>query len=396
MSTEVDLDPPANHAVTITTANGRGTALVPQPSFEPGTSVTIYDKIDNVIQFLGGMSDSMFQSGVFKGAPKALCDIIALECMARKQTPLQLAQTFHVFDGKLSMRADAILAEFNRLGGTHVIIARTPERAEIELKWNKKATLFSFTWEEAQKEPYVYDKTGVNLKVNWATPRSRMQLLWARVVSDGVRAVCPRVNSGRYTPEEIADFDDTPRQVQVTHQPPQQPAQVSLPKNTVTTPPVIVPGSKAAETATTKPAAVVQEASSSSVVPSSTVATAPQGENDGVIDAEFTVTTDEKTVAPATAEPPFEVSPLVESDEVVRARTIDTLSTIKKELNIVKADWLKLLSRYGAGIDSAKKLTTAQLGDFYSVLRPGYEQFKGTKELAGWLDKVLGEAVPGK
>jgi|GEM_PF-5238167 len=390
MSTvETEPELPLNHAVT-STALPRSTALVPQSANEPGTSVTLYDKIDNVIQFLGGMSDSMFQSGVFKGAPKALCDIIALECMARKQTPLQLAQTFHVFDGKLSMRADAILAEFNRLGGTHVIIARTPERAEIELKWNKKTTLFSFTWEEAKQEPYVYDKTGVNLKVNWATPRSRMQLLWARVVSDGVRAVCPRVNSGRYTPEEIADFDDSPRLPPPQTQPAQAAisVQATLPKNTVTHAPVVVTGSKLAEpvvVAAEKP--VVQESSSSL---SSTVA-APQAENDGVIDAEFTITTEPAAVA----EPPFDVHPLVESDETIRTRTIDTLSTIKKELNIVKADWLKMLSRYGAGITSAKQLTTSQLGEFHGVLQPGYQQFKGGQSIRAWLDEVLG-AAPGK
>lgn len=375
MSTiEAEPEVPANHAVTTTST--RGVALVPQSANEPGTTVTLYDKIDNVIQFLGGMADSMFQSGVFKGAPKALCDIIALECMARKQTPLQLAQTFHVFDGKLSMRADAILAEFNRLGGTHVIIARTPERAEIELKWNKKATLFSFSWAEAQQEPYVYDRSGTQLKVNWATPRSRMQLLWARVVSDGVRAVCPRVNSGRYTPEEIADFDDSPR---------------VMPKNTVTHPPVAaLPKPKVVEPEAAKPAPVVQESSSSdSHFP--TVAAAPPVENDKVIDAEFTITTEPAAVA----EPPFDVHPLVESDEVIRTRTIDLLSTIKKELNIVKADWLKMLSRYGGGITSAKQLTTAQLGDFHSALQPGYQQFKGGQSIRAWLDEVLG-AVPGK
>jgi len=36
-------------------------------------------------------------------------------------------------------------------------------------------------------------------------------MLWARAVSDGVRALCPEVNTGTYTPEEIADFEELPQ-----------------------------------------------------------------------------------------------------------------------------------------------------------------------------------------
>jgi hypothetical protein len=34
-----------------------------------------------------------------------------------------------------------------------------------------------------------------------------MQMLWARVVSDAVRTVCPLANRGNYTPEEIEDIE---------------------------------------------------------------------------------------------------------------------------------------------------------------------------------------------
>ena len=49
-------------------------------------------------------------------------------------------------------------------------------------------------------------KDGKTYKDNWATPRSRMQMLWARVVSDGVRTMAPEICSGIYTPEETADI----------------------------------------------------------------------------------------------------------------------------------------------------------------------------------------------
>ena len=45
------------------------------------------------------------------------------------------------------------------------------------------------------------------LKAQWATNRGRMQMMAARVVSDGIRAIMPEVNEGRYTPEEF-DAED--------------------------------------------------------------------------------------------------------------------------------------------------------------------------------------------
>ena len=38
-----------------------------------------------------------------------------------------------------------------------------------------------------------------------------MQMLWARVVSDAVRCVCPQANQGSYAPEEVEDFGDDSR-----------------------------------------------------------------------------------------------------------------------------------------------------------------------------------------
>jgi hypothetical protein len=63
----------------------------------------------------------------------------------------------------------------------------------------------------AQQEKWPFGK-GKELKTNWSTPIGRQDMLWARVVSRGVRRLAPGVVCGRYTPEEITDFgDDQPR-----------------------------------------------------------------------------------------------------------------------------------------------------------------------------------------
>jgi hypothetical protein len=52
--------------------------------------------------------------------------------MVRGMPPLTLAEKYHLIQGKLSMRADAMLAEFNARGGKHKIKERSPERVAID------------------------------------------------------------------------------------------------------------------------------------------------------------------------------------------------------------------------------------------------------------------------
>jgi hypothetical protein len=147
--------------------------------------------------------------------------VFALECMARKTPPLMLQEQYHLIFNKLSKKSDSMLADFNQLGGKHKIISRTPELAAVELSIGGNTQQFSLSWEEAQQEPFVYDgkeaeivaalqaKKPLKLKPKYATPRARCQMMWARVVSDAVRAMCPRANQGVYTPEEMGD-DELP------------------------------------------------------------------------------------------------------------------------------------------------------------------------------------------
>ena len=177
-------------------------------------------------------------SGMFGCKNEAQGVVLAMTCHMENITPIQFNRIYHMIDGKPSMRADAMLADFNKRGGKHEVLQRDATAASVKLN----GTTFSLTWEEVKKEPFVYQKDGKTLKTNWASPRARMQMLWARVVSDGVRAVMPEVAAGIYTPEEVEDgktlpavgeaaapamASDTPPPARVI--PPEE-AQVSAPK----------------------------------------------------------------------------------------------------------------------------------------------------------------------
>lgn len=133
--------------------------------------------------------------------------LIAMTCLMRGVDPLTFHQSYDIIKGKVSKKADRMLAEFYSLGGRYKIVSRTPELAAITLIFEGQTADFSLSWEEAQKEPFTKNKDG-KIKDNYATPRIRMQMLWARVVSDGIRVVCPQICSGVYTPEEIGDIED--------------------------------------------------------------------------------------------------------------------------------------------------------------------------------------------
>ena len=171
------------------------------------------------------------QSGLCGARNAAEGFVIALTCHQRGMDVLTFSENYHVMMGTITKRADAMLADFIRNGGRHEIIERTAERAAIRLLTALDGDyISSLTWADACAEPFVYagapdtaaaqlDKPMAErkLKTKYASPRSRMQMLWARVVSDGVRAVDPRANQGSYTPEEMSDvIDEPPAPIDIT------------------------------------------------------------------------------------------------------------------------------------------------------------------------------------
>jgi hypothetical protein len=150
--------------------------------------------------------------------------VLAMTCYSKGMDFLTLAQKYDLIGGRLSMKSDAMLSGLRERGGKHKIIKRTADEACVVLSYDGQEYESRFTWEEAQGEPFIYNgkesetlrfiesgnqkELAKRLKPKYATPRSRMQMLWARAVSDGVRALCPEVNTGVYTPEEIEDFEE--------------------------------------------------------------------------------------------------------------------------------------------------------------------------------------------
>lgn len=165
--------------------------------------------------------------------------IVAM-CQQKRISWLDFMQNFHMIQGVVAKKTDAMIADFHRIGGKHKVIARNETEARAVFKLDDNEYESSIKWEDCLKEPFVYvgqEKDVVaalergespQLKSKYRTPRSRMQMLWARCVSDGVRTVAPECCSGIYTPEETSDFVEVER-AQVRPEPPSAEDVIDMP-----------------------------------------------------------------------------------------------------------------------------------------------------------------------
>lgn len=147
-------------------------------------------------------------------------------CLAEGLHPIKALQRYHIIEGRPSMRADAMQAEFQRLGGVVRWIKSTDEECSASFLHPIHApdpgfaihvTLAALI-ESGVAKGYNKDKGGWEVKKVYRQHPAAM--LRARVISQGVRAVLPGVVAGIYTPEEVEDFDDKPKRPEGRATPP--------------------------------------------------------------------------------------------------------------------------------------------------------------------------------
>jgi len=146
------------------------------------------------------------QSGLFGVKSPDQAAILALEAYHQQRPVTELARRYHVIEGKLSMRSDAMQAEFQADRGRILWLETTREACRAEFShpdYAPEPVLVEVTFAELDKVGVTRGKNGV--KDNWRKfPR---QMLRARAISEGVRMVHPGIVVGVYSPEEVSDFD---------------------------------------------------------------------------------------------------------------------------------------------------------------------------------------------
>lgn len=145
------------------------------------------------------IAQSFSQSGFFGYKNPHEAFTLMVLAQANGLHPAKAAERYHIIQGRPAMKADAMLAAFQEAGGSVKWIKRTdtecklwlshPNGGELEVAWNMERA----------------KNAGLAGKDNWK--KFPAQMLSARCVSEGVRALFPACLCGMYTPEEVQDFD---------------------------------------------------------------------------------------------------------------------------------------------------------------------------------------------
>lgn len=174
------------------------------------TSLSVYERIPDPMVAVKQLGEAIAKSGFFNCQNIFQGEVIAMECLARGKTLLSLKEEFHISPVLgLLRKYDFMIRRFVALGGKYHIIERSSEAAEICLEYEGKTYRERLTKEEAlaEKWPWANQKEG-RLKDNWATARGMRTMLWARAVTESLRAFCPQATGGHYAPEEFDEVVD--------------------------------------------------------------------------------------------------------------------------------------------------------------------------------------------
>lgn len=166
------------------------------------SQITAYDKINDAegIELIG---NAICRSGMFGCESKEAGIVFALQCIAENKPPLEMAKNYHLVKGKLTKRADAMLADFRRAGGKVTwedLKNEDVQSAIFDFEGNKINA--SFSMDDAQRAGLI--------RKGSAWDKTPAAMLRARCISETLRAIAPEIVQGVYVPEEIDVADAAP------------------------------------------------------------------------------------------------------------------------------------------------------------------------------------------
>jgi hypothetical protein len=154
-------------------------------------------------QDMRGMARDIAASGLF--GMKNETQVLALMAVAQAEGkhPAIVARDYDIIQGRPAKKAEAMLRDFIASGGVVKWIELSDTRCEAEFSHPSGGTV-RIDWDLHRVKRAEIKNAAMYAKY----PR---QMLRSRVVSEGVRAVCPLATSGFYVPEEVQDISDDRR-----------------------------------------------------------------------------------------------------------------------------------------------------------------------------------------
>ena len=144
------------------------------------------------------MASALGRGKMFGKTPEEMLPLMLL-AQAENRHPAFVAQEFDIIQGRPAMNSKSALARFQAAGGRIEWLERTDKKASAKF-YHAQGGELTVTWDWARAT--AAQLTG---KDNWK--KFPTQMLSARVVAEGVRAIFPGCLSGFYLAEEAQDFD---------------------------------------------------------------------------------------------------------------------------------------------------------------------------------------------
>lgn len=148
------------------------------------------------------MAKAITKSGLFgiKSPDQAVALMLVAQSEGRH--PASVASEFDIIQGRPALKSQAALARFQAAGGKIQWTSRGPSKCSAKFSHAQGGELeITWTMERA-------NAAGLTGKATWRQYPD--QMLSARVVAEGVRAVFPACLNGVYLAEEVQDFDTKP------------------------------------------------------------------------------------------------------------------------------------------------------------------------------------------
>jgi hypothetical protein len=171
------------------------------PVVLPASQIEVYDRISDPLSAIKTLGGAIFKSGIFGLDKPEQGEILAMQCLAERKSPLELARTYHFIQGQLAIRSDALLAKFHQAGGSVTWTTRSDTEVVARFERGKSFANIVATIDEYVANGTATKADGKTLKDNWRRWPRRM--LTARAISEGVRLIAPECCFGVYVAEEI-------------------------------------------------------------------------------------------------------------------------------------------------------------------------------------------------
>ena len=175
----------------------------PQPLTPVSPDTEFYSQACTSLDSVKQLGDWIAHSGMFGATKPEQGYVLALECIASKQTPLSWKKSNHLINGNITMKSESMLAGLMDAGWDVDWIQFDAIAAIADFAKGTKKVRVSFTADDAKQAGLIPAKPGSG----WA--KFPAEMLRARLISKATRMLDPRITQGRYSPEEIADISNT-------------------------------------------------------------------------------------------------------------------------------------------------------------------------------------------